>query len=95
MVAAKVLEATIGEGGRLDVVVPEAQPGERIRVTVETVQERSAEDTDPEHLELLEMLPLHHRDPFDRLLVAQAMVEGVPILSADSVLDAYGLQRVW
>ncbi len=34
-------------------------------------------------------LPLHHRDPFDRLLVAQAQVEGLPILSADPALAAY------
>jgi len=41
-------------------------------------------------------LPLHHRDPFDRLLIAQALVEGVPLLSCDPALDAYeGLVRVW
>lgn len=40
-------------------------------------------------------LPWHHRDPFDRLLVAQAQVEGVPIVSADAVLDAYGIARLW
>jgi PIN domain nuclease of toxin-antitoxin system len=40
-------------------------------------------------------LPHHHRDPFDRLIVAQALVEGVPVISADSQLDAYGITRVW
>jgi PIN domain nuclease of toxin-antitoxin system len=40
-------------------------------------------------------LPLHHRDPFDRLLVAQCLVDGVPILSADSQLSAYGVERIW
>jgi PIN domain nuclease of toxin-antitoxin system len=40
-------------------------------------------------------LPLHHRDPFDRMLVAQALVEGVPILSADRELDRYGIERLW
>jgi PIN domain nuclease of toxin-antitoxin system len=40
-------------------------------------------------------LPFHHRDPFDRMLVAQAMVEGTPILSADKSFDAYGVQRLW
>jgi PIN domain nuclease of toxin-antitoxin system len=40
-------------------------------------------------------LPLHHRDPFDRLLVAQAMVEELPIVSADASLDAYGITRLW
>ena len=37
-------------------------------------------------------LPWHHRDPFDRLLVAQAQVEGLPILSADRQLEAYDVE---
>jgi PIN domain nuclease of toxin-antitoxin system len=41
------------------------------------------------------LLPLHHRDPFDRLLVAQAQSLNVPILSADAVLDQYDVRRVW
>ena len=40
-------------------------------------------------------LPFHHRDPFDRLLVAQATVEQVPIVSADPVLDSYEIVRIW
>jgi PIN domain nuclease of toxin-antitoxin system len=40
-------------------------------------------------------LPFHHRDPFDRLLVAQALIEGLSLLSRDSQLDAYGVTRVW
>jgi PIN domain nuclease of toxin-antitoxin system len=40
-------------------------------------------------------LPLHHRDPFDRLLVAQCLVEAIPIVSADSVLEQYGVGRIW
>lgn len=41
------------------------------------------------------MLPWHHRDPFDRLLIAQAQVEGLPILSADRQLAAYDVQLHW
>lgn len=41
------------------------------------------------------LLPLHHRDPFDRLLVAQALELDVPILSADKSLDHYDIRRVW
>ena len=41
------------------------------------------------------LLPLHHRDPFDRLLVAQAQGLNVPILSADTVLDQYDVKRLW
>jgi len=40
-------------------------------------------------------LPLHHRDPFDRLLVAQAQAMNLPILSADRGLDEYDVRRVW
>ncbi len=39
--------------------------------------------------------PQGHRDPFDRLLVAQMLVEQTPIVSADSALDAYGVTRLW
>lgn len=40
-------------------------------------------------------LPPHHRDPFDRLLVAQAQFEGIAIVSNDTVLDRYGINRLW
>ena len=37
----------------------------------------------------------HHRDPFDRLIIAQALVENIPILSVDTLFDDYGVQRIW
>ena len=40
-------------------------------------------------------LPFHHRDPFDRLLIAQSQVEGMPVISIDSIFDAYGMTRLW
>ncbi|WP_427162111.1 type II toxin-antitoxin system VapC family toxin [Aliinostoc sp. HNIBRCY26] len=40
-------------------------------------------------------LPLHHRDPFDRMLIAQAITEGIPIISADVAFDAYSVRRLW
>ena len=40
-------------------------------------------------------LPFHHRDPFDRLLAAQALVEGLPLVSADAIFDQYGVRRIW
>lgn len=40
-------------------------------------------------------LPMRHRDPFDRLLAAQALIEDVPIVSRDVCFDAYGVTRVW
>jgi len=48
-----------------------------------------------EHLAGIVDLPFHHRDPFDRLLVAQAFYEEIPIVSGDKQLDAYGVQRIW
>jgi PIN domain nuclease of toxin-antitoxin system len=50
---------------------------------------------EPKHTAVLITLPFHHRDPFDRLLIAQAMVESVPILSNDTVFDAYPVTRLW
>jgi PIN domain nuclease of toxin-antitoxin system len=50
---------------------------------------------EPKHTAALTTLPYHHRDPFDRLLVAQALVEQLPILSGDAALDAYGVTRLW
>ena len=49
----------------------------------------------PTHTARLIGLPFHHKDPFDRLLVAQALTEQVPIVSADVQLDAYGITRIW
>jgi PIN domain nuclease of toxin-antitoxin system len=43
----------------------------------------------------LTTLPFHHKDPFDRLLVAQAMVEDIAIVSNDVVLDTYAIKRLW
>ena len=48
-----------------------------------------------DHAERQASLPWHHRDPFDRLLVAQAQVESMPIVSADAKLDIYGITRSW
>jgi PIN domain nuclease of toxin-antitoxin system len=41
------------------------------------------------------LLPFHHRDPFDRLLAAQALELGVPLISRDAIFDRYGVQRIW
>ena len=43
----------------------------------------------------VDSLPLHHRDPFDRMLVAQAQLEDVPILSSDSWLSKYDVEVLW
>lgn len=48
-----------------------------------------------DHIAVVTTLPLHHRDPFDRLLIAQALVENIHILSADKIFDAYSTLRWW
>ena len=50
---------------------------------------------DLKHTARLIGLPFHHKDPFDRLLVAQAIVENIPIVSNDTTLDAYRIGRLW
>jgi len=44
---------------------------------------------------MLVALPFHHKDPFDRLLIAQALYEQIPIVSVDPQLDAYSVTRIW
>lgn len=47
------------------------------------------------HIYALNNLPSHHKDPFDRLLIAQATVEQIPIASIDEVFDSYSIHRLW
>lgn len=47
------------------------------------------------HTSQLTTLPFHHRDPFDRLIIAQALAEELQVVSIDSKFDAYGVKRVW
>ena len=48
-----------------------------------------------DHLDLVERLPFHHKDPFDRLLIVQAQVEGFTVVSIDAAFDRYGVNRLW
>ncbi|HBG07303.1 MAG: twitching motility protein PilT [Geobacteraceae bacterium GWC2_58_44] len=47
------------------------------------------------HAAKVEKLPFHHRDPFDRLLIAQAMIEKLPIVSADRAFSEYSVKVLW
>ncbi|WP_446010963.1 type II toxin-antitoxin system VapC family toxin [Candidatus Electrothrix sp.] len=47
------------------------------------------------HVTGVESLELHHRDPFDRLLAAQALEDNLILVSADRIFDRYGVERVW
>lgn len=48
-----------------------------------------------EHAASVELLPQHHRDPFDRMLIAQALAEGASLVSRDDVFRPYGVPLVW
>lgn len=48
-----------------------------------------------EHVRRLEELPLHHRDPFDRILIAQSLSESLPIVSADPQFEKYSVEVIW
>jgi PIN domain nuclease of toxin-antitoxin system len=50
---------------------------------------------EPRHAAAVATLPFHHRDPFDRLIIAQAIVEQVSLVSADTAFDAYPISRLW
>ncbi len=50
---------------------------------------------DSDHIAPLTTLPLHHKDPFDRLIAATALVEAMTLVSIDPAFDAYGLTRLW
>lgn len=48
-----------------------------------------------DQLSLLTTLPFHHRDPFDRLIIAQSLIENIPVVSIDAAFDTYGVKRYW
>ena len=47
------------------------------------------------HATTVETLPPHHKDPFDRLLIAQATTEGIPVVGIDQMFDKYAVTRLW
>ncbi|MCH7226342.1 type II toxin-antitoxin system VapC family toxin [Haloferula sp. A504] len=52
-------------------------------------------EVEPEDCRRIQDLPFHHRDPFDRMLVAQSLERGLDIISPDRSFDAYGVRRIW
>jgi len=47
------------------------------------------------HTGVVATLPFHHRDPFDRLIIAQSKVEDIPVIGKDAIFDDYGIKRLW
>jgi len=47
------------------------------------------------HVGRVAVMPFRHRDPFDRLILAQALVEKLPVVGRDESFDRYGVERIW
>ena len=47
------------------------------------------------YLQKVSTLPFHHKDPFDRLIIAQSLVDNLPVTSSDPAFDSYGVERIW
>jgi PIN domain nuclease of toxin-antitoxin system len=47
------------------------------------------------HTGIVATLPFHHRDPFDRIIIAQSQVENFPVIGKDKIFDDYGIKRRW
>ena len=71
------------------------QPLRQILVEARTLNGIATLPIEEAHVLRVRHLPLHHRDPFDRLLAAQAIEEGLTLLSRDTVFEAYAVLRVW
>ncbi len=76
--------------GKLDLPVSSAQLLEMTRKN-----ETPILDISGSHAVIIEDMPLHHRDPFDRILAAQALAEDLTLVSRDTVFDLYGVKRLW
>lgn len=78
--------------GRLDLKIP-------VQELFTTIQDRLTVRTlgvEVKHLDQLLRLPAStHKDPFDRMIASQSLAENLPVISADSALDAYGVSRIW
>lgn len=74
---------------KLDVTMPQ------VRRALKDMEVRILPLTDS-HCEAFENLPVHHKDPFDRIIIAQAMAEQIPVLSPDLAFRQYkGLRVIW
>ncbi len=48
-----------------------------------------------DHVLKIETLPMHHRDPFDRMVIAQSLTENLPLITADPHFEKYGVHPIW
>ena len=77
--------------GRLDLALPFPELVERqVRGNAMRVL-----PVEPRHLDGVRRLPFHHKDPFDRLIIAQAQAEGVPVVTRDAAFESYDVTTTW
>ncbi len=84
-IAIKVSLGKLPVSGRLDQVIPEQLAANGISMLPIEIA----------HVARVSTLPFQHRDPFDRLLAAQALEEKIAIVSADEVFESYRVKRIW
>jgi len=77
--------------GKLELDLPLSELWQKQR-DISSLQLLQVEET---HVWALDKLPHHHKDPFDRLLIAQAVCENIPFMSADVIMDQYDIETVW
>ena len=91
-------DVLVSIAGLWELAIKEASGKLKLPADLETivVEERfSVLAINFDHLRRLKALPRHHRDPFDRMMIAQALAEGIPIATGDRAFARYGLQIVW
>ena len=93
MVSQWEISLKFSRGGFGDLPVPADWDDSLIREL--TVQDYRFLAIETRHCRLVQDIPFHHKDLFDRMLVAQALSEGLTLISRDGELDAYGVKRVW
>lgn len=71
------------------------EPFEKLIFDQLSINEYKLLGVELKHLFKLSRLTLHHRDPFDRLIISQALVENIPVISADEKFNAYNIERIW
>ncbi len=72
-------------------------PGSSVRSLLDQIEMTgmSILSIENSHILRMEKLPFHHRDPFDRIIVAQAIEEGLPILASDEDIPLYAVTVIW
>ena len=90
--AVSIFEITLKHRlGKLRQATPFARHHQRMMAELEW----SALPVSMDHASLAGSLDIPHKDPFDRLLIAQARIERVPIVSNETLFDAFGVERIW